>query len=169
MEAIVAVFSDWGIGSEGTQQVVLKADRRHFRDLTDGAAVLVGRRTLGDFPGGKPLKGRTNLVLTRQDLDIPDAIVVHSPEEAAEAAAGLGRCLVIGGASVYRQMMPWIDCVHITKIRLAPPSDSFFPNLDESPEWTCSEAGPWLEEDGISYCFCTYVRSEKKEASPHGS
>ena len=58
MEAIVAVFSDWGIGSEGTQQVVLKADRKHFRDLTAGAAVLVGRRTLGDFPGGKPLKGR---------------------------------------------------------------------------------------------------------------
>jgi len=81
MEAIVAVFSDWGIGCEGTQQVVLKADRRHFRELTDGAAVLVGRRTLGDFPGGKPLKGRQNLVLSRQDLAIPGAEVVHSPEE----------------------------------------------------------------------------------------
>ena len=169
MEAIVAVFSDWGIGSEGTQQVVLKADRRHFRELTAGAAVLVGRRTLGDFPGGRPLKDRPNLVLSRQNLEIPGAAVVHSPEEAAALAAQYARCLVIGGASVYRQMMPWIDVVHITKIRLAPPSDSFFPNLDESPEWICSEAGPWLEEDGISYCFCTYVRSAKKEASLHGS
>ena len=168
MEAIVAVFSDWGIGSEGTQQVVLKADRRHFRDLTDGAAVLVGRRTLGDFPGGKPLKGRINLILTRQTPEIPDAVIVHSPEEAAETAAKLPRCLVIGGASVYRQMMPWIDCVHITRIRLAPVSDSFFPNLDEDPAWTCAEEGPWLEEDGISYCFCTYVRSGKKEESAHG-
>lgn len=167
MEAIVAVFSDWGIGCEGTQQVVLKADRRHFRELTDGAAVLVGRRTLGDFPGGKPLKGRQNLVLSRQDLEIPGAEVVHSPEEAA--AARYDRCLVIGGASVYRQMLPWIDTVYITKIRLAPPSDSFFPNLDEAPEWICSESGPWLEEDGIFYCFCTYVRREKKEASAHGA
>ena len=75
MEAIVAVFSDWGIGSEGTQQVVLKADRRHFRELTDGAAVLVGRRTLGDFPGGRPLKGRHNIVLTRQAVEIEGAEV----------------------------------------------------------------------------------------------
>ena len=169
MEAIVAVFSDWGIGCDGTQQVVLKADRRHFRELTAGAAVLVGRRTLGDFPGGRPLKDRPNLVLSRQNLEIPGAVVVHSPEEAAALSAQYERCLVIGGASVYRQMMPWTDVVHITKIRLAPPSDSFFPNLDESPEWTCQEAGPWLEEDGISYCFCTYVRSKKKEASVHGS
>ena len=104
-----------------------------------------------NLEGGAPLKGRTNLVLSRQDLDIPGATVVHSPQEAAEAAAKLGRCLVIGGASVYRQMMPWVDQIHITKIRLAPPSDSFFPNLDASADWTCSQSGPWLEEDGISY------------------
>ena len=96
MEAIVAVFSDWGIGSEGTQQVVLKADRRHFRELTDGAAVLVGRRTLGDFPGGRPLKGRHNIVVTRQDIRIEGAQVVHSTEEALAAAAEHPRCLVIG-------------------------------------------------------------------------
>ncbi|MBQ2071936.1 MAG: dihydrofolate reductase, partial [Oscillospiraceae bacterium] len=100
---------------------------------------------------------------------IPGAEVVHSPEEAAAAAARYDRCLVIGGASVYRQMLPWIDTIYITKIRLAPPSDSFFPNLDEAPEWICSESGPWLEEDGIFYCFCTYVRREKKEASAHGA
>ena len=91
MEAIVAVFSDWGIGSEGTQQVVLKADRRHFRELTDGAAVLVGRRTLGDFPGGKPLKGRYNIVLTRQAVEIEGAEVVHNEAEAAEAAKAYRR------------------------------------------------------------------------------
>ena len=96
MEAIVAVFSDWGIGADGTQQVVLKADRAHFRELTAGAAVIVGRRTLGDFPGGKPLKGRHNIVVTRQELTIEGAQVAHSTEEALAAAARWERCLVIG-------------------------------------------------------------------------
>ena len=158
MEAIVAVFSDWGIGCEGTQQVVLRADRKHFREITDGAAVLVGRRTLADFPGGRPLKGRPNIVLTRQNLSIDGAQVVHSEEEAAEAARAYDRCLVIGGASVYRQMMPWVDTVHVTRIELEPHSDSFFPNLDLEPGWRCSETGPRLEEDGVFYRFCTYVR-----------
>lgn len=163
MEAIVAVFSDWGIGSEGTQQVVLKADRKHFRDLTAGAAVLVGRRTLGDFPGGKPLKGRHNIVLTRQDIEIDDAEVVHSEAEAAEAAAKHERCLVIGGASVYRQMMPYIDTVHLTRINLTPASDSYFPDLDLDPAWRCADEGPLQEENGVFYRFCTYVRDGGKE------
>ena len=159
MEAIVAVFSDWGIGCEGTQQIVLRADRKHFREITADAAVLVGRRTLADFPGGKPLKGRHNIVLTRQNLTIEGAEVVHNEEEAAAAAAAQKRCLVIGGASVYRQMMPWIDTVHVTRIDRQPHSDSFFPDLDQDPEWRCVEAGPLLEEDGVPYRFCTYVRN----------
>jgi len=159
LEAIVAVFSDWGIGSEGTQQVVLKADRKHFRDLTMGAAVLVGRRTMEDFPGGRPLKGRTNLVLTRQDIDVPGAFTVHSAEEAAEQAARFDRCLVLGGASVYRQMLPWVSTVHVTQIALSPQSDSYFPNLDQSPDWVLQNSGPWLTEAGVSYRFCTYVRA----------
>lgn len=163
MEAIVAVFSDWGIGSEGTQQIVLKADRKHFRELTDGAAVLVGRRTLEDFPGGKPLKGRHNIVLTRQNIEIEGAEVVHSEAEAAAAAAVYPRCLVIGGASIYRQMMPWVDTVHITQIDRAPVSDSYFMNLDAAAEWECTESGPWLDENGIAYRFCTYRRSVSKE------
>ena len=163
MEAIVAVFADWGIGSEGTQQVVLKADRRHFRELTAGAAVLVGRRTLADFPGGRPLKGRQNLVLTRQDITIDGALVIHDEREAVEAAKAYERCLVIGGASVYRQMLPYVDTVHVTKINLTPVSDSYFHNLDEDPAWQCAKAGPWLEENGIPYCFCTYLRVAEKE------
>ena len=122
MEAIVAVFSDWGIGSEGTQQLVLKADRAHFRELTAGAAVIVGRRTLADFPGGRPLKGRHNIVLTRQDLSVEGAEVAHSAEEAAALAAKYPRALVIGGASVYRQLLPWVDLAHVTQIDLAPSS-----------------------------------------------
>ena len=80
MEAIVAVYSDWGIGLGGTQPVVLKADRAHFRELTAGTAVIVGRKTMEDFPGGKPLKNRHNIVVTRQNIDIPGAEVAHSTE-----------------------------------------------------------------------------------------
>ncbi|MBO5555972.1 MAG: dihydrofolate reductase [Oscillospiraceae bacterium] len=158
MEAIVAVYSDWGIGSDGTQPVVLKADRIHFREVTAGAAVIVGRRTLEDFPGGKPLKGRHNIVVTRQDIQIEGAQVVHSTEEALAAANAQERCLVIGGASIYRQFFPHTDCVHITKIDLVPHSDSYFPDLDADPAWECVEAGDWQEENGLRYCFCTYRR-----------
>ena len=158
MDAIVAVYSDWGIGDGGTQPVVLKADRAHFRQVTEGNAVIVGRKTLSDFPGGRPLKNRYNIVVTRQDIRIEGAQVVHSTEEALAAAAEHPRCLVIGGASVYRQFDPHCDRVFLTKIDLAPHSDSFFPNLDADPAWVCTDQGEWLEEDGLRYCFCTYER-----------
>ena len=162
LEAIVAVYADWGIGRKGTQPVVLKADRRHFRQITGSDAVIVGRRTLEDFPGGRPLKGRHNIVVTRQALTIEGAEVVHSTEEALEAAARQGRCLVIGGASVYEQFFPWLDKIHITKIDLTPESDRFFPDLDADPAWVCTEEGPWQEEDGICYRFCTYERRAER-------
>ena len=158
MEAIVAVYSDWGIGSGGTQPVVLKADRAHFKELTMGAAVIVGRKTLEDFPGGKPLKGRHNIVVSRQELEIEGAELVHSTEQALEAAARQERCLVIGGASIYRQFMPWVDTVHVTKIDLAPRSDSYFPNLDAHEDWQRQEEESWQEENGLRYCFVTYKR-----------
>ncbi len=158
MEAVVAVYADWGIGRDGTQPVALSADRRHFRELTEGAAVIVGRRTLEDFPGGRPLKGRHNIVITRQALEIPGARVVNSTQAALEAAGAYERCLVIGGASVYRQFFPWLDTVHVTQIDLRPVSDSFFPDLDQDPAWRLAEAGPWAEENGVRYRFCTYRR-----------
>ena len=158
MEAIVAVFSDWGIGSEGTQQIVLKADRAHFRELTAGAAVIVGRRTLGDFPGGRPLKGRANIVVTRQEIEIEGAEVTHSTEEAVALAAKYPRTLVIGGASIYRQFLPYVDTVHITKIDRAPRPDSCLENLDASPDWQALEPEVWQEENGVRYCFLTYQR-----------
>ncbi len=158
MDAIVAVYSDWGIGDGGTQPVVLHADRVHFRQVTDGAAVIVGRKTLSDFPGGRPLKGRYNIVVTRQDIQIEGAQVVHSTEEALAAAAEHPRCLVIGGASVYKRFYPHLCRIFLTKIDLVPHSDSFFPDLDADPAWVCTDEGQWLEEEGLRYCFCTYER-----------
>ena len=158
MEAIVAVYSDWGIGIDGTQPVVVKADRAHFIELTRGAAVIVGRKTLADFPGGRPLKGRNNIVITRQNIEIEGAEVAHSTEEALALAEKYPRTLVLGGASVFKQFMPWIDKIHVTKIDLAPESDSFFENLDASGQWRMSDEENWLEEDGLRYCFVTYER-----------
>ena len=158
MDAIVAVYSDWGIGDGGTQPVVLKADRRHFRSLTDGSAVIVGRKTLADFPGGKPLANRFNIVVSRQGINVDGALVVHSTGEALDAAEDFEQCFVIGGASVYMQFFNYLERVYVTKLDTEPQSDSFFPNLDRNPEWECVSQEPWEEEDGIRYCFCTYEK-----------
>ena len=158
MEAIIAVYSDWGIGSDGTQPIVLKADRAHFRELTKDTAVIVGRRTMEDFPGGRPLKGRNNIVITRQPIEIEGAEVAHSTEEALALAGKYPRTLVLGGASVFRQFMPYLDTIHITKIDLAPPSDSYFEDLDASSDWQAVEEENWQEENGIRYCFLTYKK-----------
>ena len=158
MDAIVAVYEDWGIGCGGTQPVALSADRKFFRETTRGAAVIVGRKTLADFPGGRPLPGRQNLVLTRQNREIPGVKVCHSPAECAEAAEKAERAFVIGGGSVYRQMLPWCSRVYVTKVGAKPESDTFFPNLDESPEWELQEVLQSGEENGIPYEMCLYRR-----------
>ena len=158
MDAIVAVFSDWGIGAKGTQPIVLKADRAHFAEVTRGAAVIVGRRTMEDFPGGKPLKGRHNIVVTRQNIEIDGAEVVHSTAEAIAAAECFDKCLVIGGASVYMQFLPHLNRIYVTKIDAVPHSDAFFPDLDASAEWACVDESEWREENGIRYRFVTYER-----------
>ena len=158
MDAIVAVYSDWGHRRRRHAPVVLKADRRHFRSLTDGSAVIVGRKTLADFPGGKPLANRFNIVVSRQGINVDGALVVHSTGEALDAAEDFEQCFVIGGASVYMQFFNYLERVYVTKIDTEPQSDSFFPNLDRNPEWECVSQEPWEEEDGIRYCFCTYEK-----------
>lgn len=158
MELIVAVYDDWGIGRDGTQPVALKADRRFFRETTRGAMVIVGRRTIEDFPGKQPLPGRVNVALTRSDIQIPGFTVVHSPEEAAELAKNTERAMVIGGGSIYRQMLPLCDTAYVTKVHAVPASDTFFPDLDADPQWKLAEVLQSGEEDGIGYDICRYAR-----------
>ena len=158
MELIVAVYDDWGIGRDGTQPVALSADRKFFRENTKGAMVIVGRRTLGDFPGGKPLPNRINVVLTRGNVEMEGVTVCHSPEEAAELAKTVERATVIGGGSVYRQMLPMCDTAYITKVHTTIECDTYFPNLDEDPQWKLEEVLLSGEEDGIGYEMCLYKR-----------
>ena len=158
MELIVAVYDDWGIGADGTQPVALSADRKFFRETTRGAMVIVGRRTIEDFPGQKPLPGRVNVALTRSSAEIPGFTVCHSPEEAAALAAEAPRAMVIGGGSVYRQLLPLCDTAYVTKVHCTPHSDTYFPNLDESPDWHLEAILQSGEEEGISYEMCLYKR-----------
>ena len=158
MELIVAVYDDWGIGRDGTQPVALSADRKFFRETTKGAMVIAGRRTIADFPGQKPLPGRVNLALTTQQIDIPGFTVVHSPEEAVALAQTAERAFVIGGGSVYRQMLQYCDTAYITKVHCTIDSDTYFPNLDEDPAWCLSETLMAGQENGISYEMCIYRR-----------
>lgn len=158
MELIVAVYDDWGIGRDGTQPVALSADRKFFRETTRGAMVIVGRRTLADFPGGQPLPKRVNVVLTRQDVEIPGAVVCHSPEEAGKLAEKAERAMVIGGGTIYKQMLPMCTRAYVTKVHANPESDTFFPNLDEDSQWKLTEVLRSGEEDGISYEMCLYER-----------
>ena len=159
MELIVAVYDDWGIGANVTQPVALSADRKFFRETTKGAMVIVGRRTIDDFPGKKPLPGRVNVALTRQNIEIPGFTVVSSPEQAAELAKTAQRAMVIGGGSVYRQMLPYCETAYITKVHTTVQSDTFFPNLDEDPAWELAQVLLSGEENGIGYEMCLYKRA----------
>lgn len=157
MEAIVAVYSDWGIGSGGTQPVVLKADRAHFKELTDGAAVIVGGKRWAISPAAGRSRGGTTSSSPAGYRSCRRAGRAQH-RGGADAAAEYERCLVIGGASVYRQFMPYLDTVHVTKIDLAPQSDSYFENLDSSPNWERIDEERWQSEGDIHYCFVTYKR-----------
>lgn len=162
MNLIVAVYDDWGIGCCGTQPVAISADRKFFRETTKGAMVIVGRKTLADFPGGKPLPKRVNVVLTRGNVDMEGVVVCHSPEEAAELAKTAENTFVIGGGSVYCQMLPLCDTAYVTKVHTTIPCDTWFPNLDEDPAWYLAEVLQSGEEAGTGYEMCLYRRKDER-------
>lgn len=158
MELIVAVYDDWGIGKDGTQPVVLSADRKFFRETTRGAMVIVGRRTIQDFSGKRPLPGRVNVALTRSNTEIPGFTVCNSPEEAAQLAKTADRAMVIGGGSIYRQMLPLCDTAYVTKVHCTPESDTYFPSLDGDSAWKLEKILQSGEENGIRFDMCLYKR-----------
>lgn len=158
MELIVAVYDDWGIGCCGTQPVALSADRKFFRETTRGCMVIAGRRTIADFPGQKPLPGRINVALTRTPKEIPGFTVCTSPEEAVELAKTADRAMVIGGGSIYKQMLPYCDTAYITKVHTTVECDTYFPNLDADENWYVTECLQSGEENGIAYDIYLYKR-----------
>lgn len=158
MNLIVAVDQNWAIGKDGDQLVYLKEDLKRFRTLTSGHTVILGRKTLATFPGGRPLKNRRNLILSRNpQFQAEGAEVFASVEELVQQADG--DAFVIGGASVYEQLLPYCDTAYITKIHAAFPADTYFPDLDKSEEWEIVQESESLEQDGIAYHYVTYRRT----------
>ena len=157
MNVIAAVDQNWGIGKNGDQLVYLSEDLKRFQALTTGHAVILGRKTLATFPGGRPLKRRRNLILTRNaGFAAEGAEVFFSLEDLLQAAPD--DAFVIGGASVYRQLLPWCTTAYITKIDRVFPADCYFPNLDTDKEWEQVEESSKIEQDGILFRYVIYRR-----------
>lgn len=159
MNLIVAVDENWAIGKNGDQLVYLSEDLKRFKALTTGHPVILGRKTLATFPGGRPLKGRRNLILSGTMKEAPEGAEVFSTTEDLLAAAPED-AFVIGGASVYGQLLPWCDTAYVTKIHRTFSADCFFPNLDADPDWEAVEVSAPLEQDGISFRYVTYRRGK---------
>ena len=162
MFQVVAVDKNWGIGNDGNLLFHISEDLKNFRRLTEGKTVILGRKTLATFPKGAPLKNRRNIILSRDEsYSVEGAEVARSVEEASELLKNenTDNVVVIGGESIYRQMLPLCDTAIVTKIDAeAPASDKFFPNLDEDDNWYLAEESEIKEENGIKFKFCTYKR-----------
>lgn len=159
MNVIVAVDENWAIGKDGDQLIYISEDLKHFKALTTGHPVILGRKTLATFPGGRPLKGRRNLILSRNPGFAPEGAEVFRDLESLLAAAPED-AFVVGGASVYAALLDKCDTAYVTKIGgRFPEADCFFPDLDASPEWEAAEEGPELEEEGVTFRYVTYKRA----------
>ncbi len=161
MQAIVAVSENWGIGKDNDLLFSIPEDKKFFRDITLGKTVIMGRRTLESLPDGKPLKGRRNIVISgKEGYGIQGAETVTSPVQAAELVAGLPSedVFVVGGGEVYRAMLPFCEKALVTKVFSSPEADRFFPDLDNSDDWSLVSQSEEKKYEGLSYIFCEYKR-----------
>ena len=164
MNIIVAVDKNWAIGKDNKLLVSIPADMKMFRQETTGKVVVMGRKTLESFPNGLPLKNRTNIVLTgNKDYNVKDAIIVHTVEELLEEIKKYPseEVYCIGGDSIYRQMLPYCDVAHVTKIDFAYEADAHFPNLDEDSDWEVTAESEEQTYFDLEYTFMKYERKNK--------
>ena len=161
MKLIVAVDKNWAIGYRNELLVSIPADMRFFRDQTTGKVVVMGKNTLESFPGGKALKNRVNIVVAlEKSYKAPDAIVVNSIEDAIAEASKYNTddVYVIGGASIYKQMLQFCDTAYVTKIDHAYVADTYFPNLDEDDSWQMTEISEEQTYYDLEYRFTKYEK-----------
>lgn len=166
MNLIVAVDKNWAIGCNNRLLVSIPSDMKFFRETTMGKVVVMGRKTLESFPGGQPLKNRTNIVITSDsDYKVKDAIVVPSIEAAVEELKKYEEedIYVIGGESIYRQMLPYCKMAYVTKIDHAYDADTFFTNLDEMEDWKLTGVTEEQTYFDLEYVFARYERIERSE------
>ena len=161
MNLIAAVDQNWAIGNKNELLVRSPADQKFFRETTTGKVVVMGRKTLESFPNGLPLKNRTNIVLTHDHTyKVPGAVVVHDMDELHEELKKYDSedIYVIGGETIYRQLLDECDVAHITKIDYAYDADAYFPNLDERPEWKITADSEEQTYFDLEYYFYRYER-----------
>lgn len=160
MNLIVAVDKNWAIGKDNKLLVSIPADMKFFRETTKGNVVVMGRKTLESFPQGQPLQKRVNIVISQnKDYQVKGAVVVHSIEEALEEVKKYeGEIYVIGGESIYRAMFPYCQTALVTKIDHAYEADSYFPNLDEDPEWELTGETEEQTYFDLEYVFRKYEK-----------
>lgn len=161
MNLIVAVDSNWAIGNKNELLVRIPNDMKSFREMTTGKVVVLGRKTLETFPQGQPLKNRTNIILsTNPNYKVKDAIVVHSVDELLEELKNYNDedVFIIGGDSIYRQMLPYCNVAHVTKIDHAYEADAYFPNLDQDENWHITADSDEQTYFDLAYYFVKYER-----------
>ena len=166
MNLIVEVDKNWAIGCGNRLLVSIPADMKFFRETTMGKVVVMGRKTLESFPGGQPLKNRTNVVITRdKNYKVKDAVVVTSVEEALKELKTYGEdeIYVIGGESIYRQLLPYCKTAYVTKIDHAYEADTYFPNLDEMDDWRMTGITDEQTYFDLEYVFTRYERVKGNE------
>lgn len=162
MNLIAAVDKNWAIGNQGKLLVSIPGDQAMFRQETMGKVIVMGRKTLESLPGGQPLSGRKNVVLTRNpDFRKKGAEVFHSLKDTLAYLEQFPTedIFIIGGAEIYRQFLPFCDTAHITWIDYAYEGDTYFPNLDQSPDWKVTAESD--EQTYFSLCY-EFRRYERK-------
>ncbi len=179
LKAIVAVANQGVIGRDNQMPWHLTEDLQRFKQLTLGAQIIMGRKTFESILNalGKPLPGRTSLVLTRETaafearhaqwIQAGQVRVLSTWDQVLRTANAMGgTSFVAGGAQIYAQALPVCEAVHLTQIDLEVPGDAWFPALSES-EWSES-AGPWLtSQSGLRYRFIDYQRKKTPVAASH--
>lgn len=163
MNLIVNVDSNWAIGYRGKLLVSIPEDMKFFRSETTGKVVVLGRKTLDTFPGGQPLKNRTNIILTRNpNYQVKGAIICHSVEEVLEELKKYNSedVYIIGGDSIYKEFLPYCDVAHVTRTDHVYDADAWFPNLEEDPAWVLTGESEEKTYFDLEFCFCRYERRE---------
>ncbi len=150
------------IGVDGGLPWRLPEDMKHFRRVTMGKPVLMGRVTYESIPPRfRPLPGRTNIVLTRQDsFEAPSCVVVNSLEEALAAAAGEPELMVIGGAQLYEQLLPQAQRLYLTLVDGEFSGDAYFPELDLS-QWRELSRQEFARDERHNASFTIFLLERK--------
>lgn len=163
MNLIAAVDKNWAVGCRGELLVSIPADKKFFRQETLGKVVIMGRKTWESLPENQLLKDRTNIVITRKkEYNAKGAVVVHSIAEVLETVKKVASedVYVIGGGEIYRQLLPYCNLAHVTKIDYAYSADTWCPNLDENPEWELTGISDEQTYYDLVYEFCRYERKK---------